>query len=165
MIRSSLVLSGTAASLFLVAGAAPGHAAERRPREDAVKATWYGGAFHGRLTASGARFNQNALTAAHPHLPLGSRVRVTRQDTGASVVVTINDRQPAARGRSIDLARGAAERIGLVQRGTGWVTLRPAAGDQPVEVAEAPEEAAPALNPLPPNPPRRGPPRKPPARP
>ena len=165
MIRSHLVLSGTAASLLLVAGATPGHAAERRPREDAVKATWYGGAFHGRLTASGVRFNQNAMTAAHPFLPLGSRVRVTRQDTGASVVVTINDRQPAAGRRSIDLARGAAERIGLVQRGTGWVTLQPTASDQPVEVAEASEGAAPLARLSPLNPPRRGPPRKPPARP
>ena len=163
MTRSALILSGTAASLLLVADAAPGHAAERRPREDAVKATWYGGAFHGRLTASGARFNQNAMTAAHPSLPLGSRVRVTRQDTGASVVVTINDRQPAAGGRSIDLARGAAERIGLVQRGTGWGTRRPEAGGQPVEVAEAPDDAAPRPSPL--NPPRRDPPRRPPARP
>ena len=81
------------------------------------------------------------MTAAHPRLPLGSRVRVTMADTGSSVVVTITDRQPDHGRRIIDLSRGAAARIGLLGRGTGDVTLASVAADEPVEVAEAPDDA------------------------
>ena len=110
MSNASRVLPCIVASSVLVLGA-PCEAAERRSsQEQTGKATWYGGAFHGRLTASGVRFDQNALTAAHPSLPLGSRIRVTRRDTGQSVVVTVNDRQPAAGSPVIDLSRGAAAR-------------------------------------------------------
>ena len=161
MTRPASFLPAVLASLLAFTGA---HAASPG-WEESGQASWYGGRHHGRRTSNGEVFDQNRMTAAHSTLPLGSRVRVTRQDTGASVVVIINDRQPAAGGRSIDLARGAAERIGLVQRGTGWVTLQPTAGDQPVEVAEASEGAAPRARLSPLNPPRRGPPRKPPARP
>lgn len=157
MFKATCVLPCVLASFPLVLSASC-EAVERQPRPETGKATWYGGAFHGRLTASGARFDQNAMTAAHPSLPLGSRIRVTRQDTGESVTVTINDRQPPGGSGIIDLSRGAAARIGLVQRGVGWVTLRPEAAGKPVEVAEAPD--APAASPR-----RRGPPRKPPARP
>lgn len=73
-------------------------------------ASWYGPGFHGKRTASGERFNQNALTAAHRTLPFGTRVRVSYR--GRSVVVRINDRGPFVRGRSIDLSRGAARSIG-----------------------------------------------------
>lgn len=160
MTKATCLLAGTAASLLLTTSA-PSDAAGRRFREETAKATWYGGEFHGRRTASGARFDQNALTAAHPSLPLGSRIRVTRRDTGQSVVVTVNDRQPPAGSPVIDLSRGAAARIGLVQRGVGWVTLRPEGADgEPVEVADAPDDAPAAASPR-----RRGPPRKPPARP
>jgi rare lipoprotein A len=85
-------------------------------------ASWYGPKFHGRRTASGERFDQNALTAAHRTLPFGTRVRVTLLSTGKSVVVRINDRMPR-RDRVIDLARGAARRIGLIGPGIGKVRL------------------------------------------
>ena len=108
--------------------------------QEAGQASWYGDWHHGRRTASGEIFDQNALTAAHPSLPLGSRVRVTMADTGGSVVVTVTDRGPHYGRRIIDLSRGAAARIGLLGRGTGMVTVAKAASDEPVEVAEAPDD-------------------------
>lgn len=77
------------------------------------KASWYGPGFHGKKTASGQVFNQHALTAAHPHLPLGSRVRVTNLKNGKQVEVTINDRGPHKAGRIIDLSRAAAKKIAM----------------------------------------------------
>lgn len=76
-------------------------------------ASWYGPGFHGRRTASGERFNQNALTAAHRSLPFGTKVRVTNPRNGRSVVVRINDRGPHVRGRIIDLSAGAAKVLGV----------------------------------------------------
>lgn len=87
-------------------------------------ASWYGPGFHGKKTASGERFDQNALTAAHCCWPLGTRARVTLLSTGKSVVVRINDRMPPSRkGRTIDVSREAAKRIGLIAHGTGRVRL------------------------------------------
>lgn len=77
------------------------------------KASWYGPGFHGRRTASGETFNQNALTAAHRSLPFGTQVRVVNEQTGRSVVVRINDRGPHVRGRIIDLSRASAQAIGV----------------------------------------------------
>lgn len=88
-----------------------------------VVASYYGKRFHGRLTANGERFNMNAMTAAHKTLPFGTKLRVTNQRTGKSVVVRINDRGPYIRGRTIDLSRKAAERIGLIKTGHGKVKL------------------------------------------
>lgn len=70
-------------------------------------ASWYGPGFHGKRTASGAIFNQNALTAAHKSLPFGSKVKVTNLSNKKSVVVTINDRGPFKAGRIIDLSKKA----------------------------------------------------------
>ncbi len=86
-------------------------------------ASWYGPGFHGRRTASGERFDQEALTAAHPHLPFGTRVLVRREDTGETVVVRINDRGPFKRGRIIDLSYAAARAIGMDRSGTAPVAL------------------------------------------
>jgi rare lipoprotein A len=86
-------------------------------------ASWYGPGFHGRRTASGERFDQNALTAAHRSLPFGTRVRVTNQANGESVVVRINDRGPFHGNRVIDLSREAASEIGLLRAGVGRVTI------------------------------------------
>jgi rare lipoprotein A len=86
-------------------------------------ASWYGPGFDGNLTASGSTFNRYALTAAHPSLPFGSRVRVTNLDNGRSVVVEINDRGPYAEGRVIDLSEGAADMIGLTASGVAPVQL------------------------------------------
>jgi len=82
------------------------------------KASYYGSE-SGSRTASGQRFNQNAMTAAHRTLPFGTRVKVTHG--GRSVVVTINDRGPFIRGRVLDLSKGAARAIGLTGRGVGQV--------------------------------------------
>src|SRR5215203_4834038 len=84
-------------------------------------ASWYCPGFHGRKTASGERFNTHALTAAHKTLPFGTRVRVTNEKTGRSVVVRINDRGPYAHGRIIDLSQASAHAIGI--GGVGRVTL------------------------------------------
>lgn len=87
-------------------------------------ASWYGPGFNGKRTASGERYDQDALTAAHCCWPLGTRVRVTLVSTGKSVVVRINDRMPPNRkGRIIDVSRGAARRIGLIGPGTGRVRI------------------------------------------
>lgn len=86
-------------------------------------ASWYGGKFHGRKTASGERYNQGAMTAAHKTLPFGTRVRVTHARTGNSVVVRINDRGPFIRGRIIDLSRAAASQIGLTATGVAPVRV------------------------------------------
>ncbi|MDX2259246.1 MAG: septal ring lytic transglycosylase RlpA family protein [Hyphomicrobiaceae bacterium] len=86
-------------------------------------ASWYGDAFHGRLTANGEVFDMHAVTAAHPTLPLPSLVRVTSLDTGRSVVVRVNDRGPFVADRIIDLSRASATRLGLLQRGTGRVRV------------------------------------------
>jgi rare lipoprotein A len=86
-------------------------------------ASWYGPGYHGKRTASGERFDQDALTAAHPTWAFGTRVKVTLLSTGKSVVVRINDRFPAHKGRAIDLSREAAKRIGLIGPGTGKVRL------------------------------------------
>ncbi|HEY0146872.1 MAG TPA: septal ring lytic transglycosylase RlpA family protein [Methylovirgula sp.] len=75
----------------------------------------------GYRTASGERFNPNGYTAAHRSLPFGTRLQVINPRTGRSVVVRINDRGPFVRGRSLDLARGAAFAIGM--RGTAPVRI------------------------------------------
>lgn len=85
-------------------------------------ASWYGRHFHGRRTASGTVFDTNDLTAAHPSLPIGTKLLVTSQDTGRSVVVTVNDRGPF-NSRIIDLSRAAAAKIGMLGAGTAHVTI------------------------------------------
>jgi rare lipoprotein A len=87
------------------------------------EASWYGPGFDGNLTANGERFNQNALTAAHPSLPFGTRIRVTNQNNGRSVVVRVNDRGPYAGGRIVDLSAGSADVIGLTASGVAPVSL------------------------------------------
>lgn len=81
------------------------------------EASYYAQAHHGKRTASGERFNQNALTAAHRTLPFGTQVRVTNLNNERSVVVRINDRGPFVRGRIIDVSRAAAERLGMLRAG------------------------------------------------
>ncbi len=86
-------------------------------------ASWYGPGYDGQRASSGERYDQDALTAAHPYWAFGTRVRVTLLSTGRSVVVRINDRFPSHKGRAIDLSRGAAKAIGLIGPGTGMVRL------------------------------------------
>jgi rare lipoprotein A len=77
----------------------------------------------GQQTASGEKFDPNELTAAHPTLPFGTRLRVTNVANGRSVTVRINDRGPFIAGRSVDVSYSAAERIGILDRGVAKVKL------------------------------------------
>jgi rare lipoprotein A len=86
-------------------------------------ASWYGGKFHGRKTANGERYDMHKLTAAHKTLPFGTKVRVTNSRNGKSVVVRINDRGPFVGSRVIDLSRGAASAVGMIDTGVARVKL------------------------------------------
>lgn len=85
-----------------------------------VMTSWYGPGFHGNLTASGSRFNQHALTAAHRSLPFGTRLKVCYK---RCTTVTVTDRGPYIRGRDLDLSKGAADAIGLTASGVGRVQV------------------------------------------
>jgi rare lipoprotein A len=94
-------------------------------------ATWYGAEFAGKRTANGERFDPRAMTAAHRKLPFGTWVEVRRAETGRAVRVRINDRGPWGDNRKIiDLARAAAERLGIVQQGVAQVELRVVSGPE-----------------------------------
>lgn len=86
-------------------------------------ASYYAAKFDGRRTASGERFDNDDMTAAHRTLPFGSLVRVTNPANGRSVIVRVNDRGPFTRGRLIDVSRAAAEELGMVARGHANVEL------------------------------------------
>lgn len=87
------------------------------------EASFYGPGFHGRTTASGGRFDQHELTAAHRTLEFGSRLRVTNLANGRTVVVTVTDRGPYVRGRVIDLSVKAARVLGFLDDGVARVRL------------------------------------------
>lgn len=86
-------------------------------------ASWYGPGFHGRRTASGESYDMHALTAAHPSLPFGTRVRVRSLKNGKEVDVRITDRGPFGKGRIIDLSRAAADALGMLGVGVHEVAL------------------------------------------
>ena len=86
-------------------------------------ASWYGPSFHGKRTANGEIFDQNAMTAAHRTLPMPSAVRVTNLENGRSVVLRINDRGPFARNRIIDVSQHAARLLDFEQKGTARVKV------------------------------------------
>jgi rare lipoprotein A (peptidoglycan hydrolase) len=83
--------------------------------EQVGEASYYGKHHQGKDTANGETFNQHALTAAHPTLPLGSEAKVTNLENGKSVQVKINDRGPYTKGRDIDLSKKAAQEIGVTK--------------------------------------------------
>ena len=93
------------------------------PAPEVGVASFYAESLHGRRTASGERYDKQALTAAHPSLPFGSRVRVTNLHNGQSVVVRINDRGPFVEKRVIDLSYAAARKLGFIDQGTTRVRL------------------------------------------
>lgn len=86
-------------------------------------ASWYGDAFHGRLTSNGEIFDMRSITAAHPTLPLPSYVRVTNLSNGRSLVVRVNDRGPFHANRVIDVSVRAADLLGFKQNGTARVRV------------------------------------------
>lgn len=87
------------------------------------EASYYADKFNGRTTASGEKFSNSKLTAAHRTLPFGTMVRVTYLKTGKSVTVRINDRGPQKKSRIIDLSRKAADQIGMTRDGVGQVRV------------------------------------------
>lgn len=87
-------------------------------------ASWYGPQFDGQRTASGEVFDQTALTAAHPTLPIPSLVQVTNLENGREVIVRVNDRGPFVGDRLIDMSRGAAQALGFEQAGQTRVHVR-----------------------------------------
>ena len=113
------------------------------------QASYYGRHWNGRRTSSGAVFDPAKLTAAHASLPLGTRLLVTCEESGESVVVTVNDREPPHGERIIDLSPAAARRLGMLGRGVADVVITKATpadingqpGETDEEVAEAPDEA------------------------
>src|SRR5436305_13716032 len=115
-------------ALWLVgaAGCALVRAPAPPPITDGVQvgvASWYGPGFHGNRTANGEVYDQYELTAAHPSLPLGTRVMVTNLANGRSVDVRINDRGPFVDGRAIDLSYAAARVLRMVGPGTARVRI------------------------------------------
>ena len=102
-------------------------------------ASWYGGRFDGRLTASGETYDKYALTAAHRTLPFGTIVRVRSLALGREVDVRINDRGPFAPGRVIDLSQAAAEALGLTGAGVSEVSLNVAESVQNAVEARQPQ--------------------------
>ncbi|WP_324612754.1 septal ring lytic transglycosylase RlpA family protein [Henriciella litoralis] len=92
--------------------------------EETGLASWYGQAFDGKLTANGEIFDVNAMTAAHPTLPLPSLVQVINRENGREVVVRVNDRGPFVADRIIDLSRRAADALDLTDQGTAEVSIR-----------------------------------------
>ncbi len=132
------------------------------PREDfdydrTGTASWYGSDFHGRRTANGETYDMNAMTAAHPTLPMPTIVRVTNLDNGRSVIVRINDRGPFAEDRIIDMSRAGARELGFegkglarvrvtvlrdaslqLKRAAGVADVSPAVPEAPSAQAEAP---------------------------
>ncbi len=88
-----------------------------------MKASWYGPRFHGKMTANGEVYDQMALTAAHKSLRFGTLLRITNTKNGQSVIVRINDRGPYIAGRELDLSKGAAIELGLLEKGVAKVKV------------------------------------------
>lgn len=112
--------------LFVLATSATAQAGtihEEAVLEEEGIASFYSDRFQGSPTASGELFDQQALTAAHPSLPLGTKVLVKRADTGQEVEVLINDRGPFIEGRIIDLSKRAARELGMLRRGLAPVLV------------------------------------------
>lgn len=88
-------------------------------------ASWYGGKkLAGKRTASGERFRHDDLTAAHPYLPLGTKLLIQAPSTGRSIIVRVNDRGPFGSNRILDLSKGAAVSLGIIHRGISQITVR-----------------------------------------
>lgn len=128
----------------------PANAAEARERvRESTRgmASWYGGAFQGKRTASGEPFDVNEYTAAHPTLPFGTVVEVRSLANGRTVRVRINDRGPHTGNRIIDLSEAAARSLGLHARGTKRVELTVLGNAAAPESTPAPAADADAAGP------------------
>jgi rare lipoprotein A len=135
--KKHFVTEFVAISAFLTfaSGAAFAQTTNRQPASPATNdtsfwvgesgtASYYGAGYHGHRSANGATYDQMALTAAHPWLPFGTKVRVTLAGTSRTVIVTITDRLYSDR-RIVDLSVAAAQQLGMISRGIATVTLLP----------------------------------------
>jgi len=121
----ALALTGCATTRAPVSSRPPVSQPPSKPAAvEKGEASWYGERHQGRRTASGEPYDMYALTAAHPDLPLGTRVRVTNLRNGRSVDVRVNDRGPTVAGRIIDLSYAAAQALGAVTAGTIPVSVQ-----------------------------------------
>jgi rare lipoprotein A len=116
-------------------------------------ASWYGDDFHGRYTSNGEIFDENAISAAHPTLPLPSYARVTNLTNHKSIIVRVNDRGPYAKGRLIDLSRKTAQLLGFYGHGTAkvkvdYVGRAPLAGSDDRKLMATLRDGAPAEAPV-----------------
>ena len=116
----TLITLGLAAAGCATAGGATGH--PEAHGEEGL-ASFYAPAYDGQRTASGERFDSQALTAAHRTLPFGTRARVTNLENRRTVVVRINDRGPFKKGRVIDVSKRAARELGFLGQGTARVRV------------------------------------------
>ncbi|MEK0085503.1 septal ring lytic transglycosylase RlpA family protein [Benzoatithermus flavus] len=162
-----LALAAAGAAVLVTGPASAQDAKDPVVFREEGKASYYGDEFQGKKTASGERFDQKDLTAAHPELPLGSEATVKNPDTGKEVKVEINDRGPHVGGRDIDLSKAAAKRLGITEKGVADVEIEATkrqveeAIDEPGETPkvehqleaarkEAAKEGTPQPGPLPP---------------
>lgn len=89
-----------------------------------LKASWYGPRFHGKFTANGEVYDQMALTAAHKSFRFGTLLKITNPKNGKSVIIRINDRGPYIEGRELDLSKGAAIELGILEKGVARVKVQ-----------------------------------------
>ena len=106
-------------------------------------ASWYGGKFHGRKTASGERYDMHAMTAAHRTLPIPSYAKVTNTRNGKSVIVRVNDRGPFHGNRVMDLSKAAAQKLGFINQGTAHVKIEQIVPGVKSQQAAAPKAVTP----------------------
>lgn len=119
-------------TLYLASSCAAAHqAAAASPRDGRQIgiASYYSDKFHGRRTASGERYDRNALTAVHPRLPFGAVIHVTNLRNHRSVDLRVNDRRRLRRGRVLDVSRRAAQLLGFVGAGLARVEIEVLKGD------------------------------------
>jgi rare lipoprotein A len=121
----------------------PGKAPDKAPRTYLGEglASYYGPGLHGRPTASGERFNQEAMTAAHRTLKFGTCIRVLNMENGRAVEVRVNDRGPFKEGRIVDVSLAAARKLGMVEKGLARVRLYRC--EDPVSAFSVPHRALP----------------------
>jgi rare lipoprotein A len=122
--RTPRVLSGLILALAVAGCASPTPVRtmmpvppSSKPLAETGRASWYGEPHHGRRTANGERFDMHALTAAHPSLPFGTRLRVVNLDNEREVEVRVNDRGPSIPGRILDLSYAAARALQAIEAG------------------------------------------------
>lgn len=118
-----LALDCASAPRYIIRKPVKGKPGEFTFDEQIGVASYYGAEFHGRPTASGDIFDMNGLSCAHRTLPLGTKVRITNLENGRSIELIVNDRGPFVDGRIVDLSKGAAEELDMIQSGTAIVKI------------------------------------------